>query len=80
MEVNIKGEQGPACQAKVECRGNSGINLPGKNSYGQVACQTGEGTVEILFISATQSVVAVNEYVDQEGTLCVGQGGATPAQ
>ena len=38
------------------------------------------GELAIIFISATESVVTVNEYVDDEGTLCVGQGGATPAQ
>ena len=76
VEVNIKGEPGPACQAKAECYGNLGINFPGTNSYGQMTC----GALEVIFISATESVVSVDEYVDEEGTLCVGQGSATPAQ
>jgi len=80
VETYFNGETGPACQASIDCFGNLGINLPGQNSYGQVACQIGQGTVEILFTSATESVFTVNAYTDQEGTLCVGQGGATPAQ
>ena len=80
VEVYSNGETGPACQASIECFGYLGINLPGQNSFGQVACQTGQGALEILFTSATESVLKVNAYTDQEGTFCVGQGSATPAQ
>ncbi len=38
------------------------------------------GEIEINFTSATESVVKVDEFVDEEGTLCVGQGIAKPAQ
>ena len=76
VEVDIKGETGPACQAKAECPSTQGINFPGSNSYGQMTC----GEIEIIFTSATESVVTVNEFVDEEGTLCVGQGVAKPAQ
>ena len=76
VEVDIKGETGPACQAKAECPSTQGINFPGQNSYGQMAC----GALEVIFTSATESVVTVNEFVDEEGTLCVGQAVAKPAQ
>ena len=81
VEVYINGDTGPACQAKIECPGRWGITYPGTSTFGWALCGGAkDAAVEIYFTSATDSVVVVYEYVDQDGTLCVGQGGATPAQ
>jgi hypothetical protein len=80
VEVDLKGETGPACQASIECSENWGINYPGDSTFGWGACSGPRATAEIYFTSATESIVVVYEDVDGAGTICVGQGGATPAQ
>jgi hypothetical protein len=87
VEVNLKGETGEACQATIQCQGTYGINLPGPDSYGVVPCETygydnpeNASAVQILFNSATESVVKVAQFAGPDGTLCIGEGPATPAQ
>jgi len=82
VEIDIKGETGQACQAKIECSGRWGIQFTDEGpTFGVALCGGArDAQTEIYFTSATDSVVVVYEYVDQEGTLCVGQGGATPVQ
>ena len=87
VEVNLKGETGEACQATIQCQGTYGINLPGPDSYGVVPCETygydnpeNASAVQILFNSATESVVKVVRFAGPDGTLCIGEGPATPAQ
>jgi hypothetical protein len=81
VEVNLQGETGPACQASLTCTGVWGITYPGSRSFGWVGCYGGGGAeAEIFFTSPTESIIAVYEYTNDEGTLCVGQGVVTPAQ
>ena len=81
VEMNIKGEEGPACQAKIECSGNWGITYPGSSTFGWATCTGQNSTAEFYFTSATESTVVVYDFMGQEeGTACVGQVVARPAQ
>lgn len=81
VEVNIKGEEGEACQATIECSGNGGITYPGSSTFGWVGCSGRNTSVEIYFTSATESILVAYDLGGQApGTVCVAQGETRPAQ